>query len=134
MINPPQAMRDHLSAAGIGLTTGTNLFTGGRRAVGNLIPANAVFIIGAPGLSIRAMGEVEEVIRTIITITLRWSSFAAGDSKMREIHDKIRGKTVAGFLDVLALDGEPIPLGKDGDGNELFLLTAEMVFTQLQAA
>ena len=135
MIDPAELIRDHLVTAGIGFTVGTNLFLGPTRAISALMPKNAAFVRGVPAgtPSARVMQEAEEIIRTITVIDLRWLSFGAGDTKMREIHDKIRGKIVTGLIDNI-VDGEPLYLGADADGNHLFMLNVEAVFIQAQAA
>lgn len=131
MKNPPKDLRNHLSAAGLSLTTGTNLFPGLRRAVSSGIPTNAVFVSGAPGPTpTRVMGEGEEVITTVVIVVLRWNDWNDGDTKMRDIRDQIQGQTVSGYLDVFAQDTEPTDLGQDEDGNHMFHLGVEMTFIQ----
>lgn len=131
MKNPPRDIRNHLAAESIGLTTGTNLFTGQRRAISATMPANAVFVSGAPGpIPTRVMGETEEVITSVVIVVLRWNTWNGGDSKMRNIRDAIQGAMISGYLDVLAQDTEPTDLGEDDDGNHLFHLGIEVTYSQ----
>lgn len=134
MKNPPRDLRNHLSAAGISLTSGTDLFTGQIRAIRKGVPVNAAFVSGVPGpVPTRVMGEGEEVITTVVVVVLRWNTWNDGDSKMRDIRDAIQGASISGYLDVFAQDTEPTDLGEDDDGNHMFHLGIEMTYIQVKA-
>jgi len=129
--NPPQDLRDHLVDAGIGFTKGVNIFTGSLRAAKGVIPVNAAFVNGVDGLPpIRSMGEVEEILTSVVSITLRWGTSGGGDSLMRTVRDTVQGASITGYLDVLAQGSEPIPLGEDADGNHQFMAMVEMTYIQ----
>lgn len=131
MNNPPRDLRNYLAAAGLGLTTGTNLFTGLPRAISDDTPVNAVFVYGLDGVPpYRLMGEPDEVLTAVVNVTVRWGTYGAGDTKIRDIRDQIQAATVSGYLDVVAQTPEPVQLGQDDDGNHSFMITVEMTHIQ----
>ncbi len=135
MRNPPKDLRNHLASAGIGLTTGTNIFTGSMRAAKGSVPVDAAFVTGIDGVPpVRSMQETEEILTVVISVILRWGTFAGGDTKMRDIRDNIQSATISGYLDVVAQSSEPISLGEDADGNHQFMLAAEMTYIQVASA
>ena len=114
MTVPPTDVAVELAAAGIGLTLGTNLFTGPLRDVSAGVPKNAVFIKGlSGGLPQRTMGEVNEIREPLVSVTVRNSSFNNGDTKVRQIQEALQAVTISGYLDVAARQSEPLYLEPD---------------------
>ncbi len=114
MTVPPTDVAVELAAAGIGLTRGTNLFTGPLRDVSAGVPKNSVFIKGlSGGLPQRTMGEVNEVREPLVSVTVRNSSFNDGDTKVRQIQEALQAVTISGYLDVAARQSEPLYLEPD---------------------
>lgn len=114
MTVPPTDVAVELAAASIGLTLGTNLFTGPLRDVSAGVPKNAVFIKGlSGGLPQRTMGEVNEIREPLVSVTVRNSSFNDGDTKVRQIQEALQAVTISGYLDVAARQSEPLYLEPD---------------------
>lgn len=114
MTVPPTDVAVELAAASIGLTLGTNLFTGPLRDVSAGVPKNAVFIKGlSGGLPQRTMGEVNEIREPLVSVTVRNSSFNDGDTKVRQIQEALQAVTISGYLDVEARQSEPLYLEPD---------------------
>ncbi len=114
MTVPPTDVAVKLAAASIGLTLGTNLFTGPLRDVSAGVPKNAVFVKGMPGgLPERTMGEANEIRGPLVSVTVRNSSFNDGDTKVRQIQEALQAVTISGYLDVAARQSEPLYLEPD---------------------
>ena len=118
MSNPAQSVALELeSQASLSLTLGTNLFIGVVRAVGTGIPINCVFVRGVGGPSpIRFMGQVKEIQRPFVNVSIRWQRFQEGDAKMRAIQNTLQAASITGFLDVVANQSEPFVLSQDAVG------------------
>lgn len=133
--NPAKDIRDLLDGdSALGLTTGTDLFLGQQRAIGAQIPADAVFVAGNSGLPpIRTMGETEEIRRALVTVRVRWSSFGAGDQKVRDIMNFLQAEPILTYLsNVLLTESEPLPLGEDDQGNHMWSFGCEVVYREVK--
>jgi len=127
--NTPQDVATFLSAAGIGLTLGTNLFLGSPKDSRGNIPNNSVFILGGSGARPeRTMGEVSEIRRPITHVRLRYNKFQTGDTMARSIQDTLRAASISGYLDVVALQSEPQNLGSDMEGRYLWNIGYQLSF------
>ena len=123
---------DFLAAAGLGLTHGTNLFTGPIKARSTVVPVDAVFATGAGGPPPeRAMGQIEETRRAVISLQIRWSTQEAGDAKIRSIQNALQGISVSGYLDISSLESEPTLIGRDPEGYYIFLLNIQMIYNEV---
>jgi hypothetical protein len=128
-MDPPDDLATFIAAAGLSLTKGTNLFVSTLREVSADIPKNAVFLFGSAGASPeRTMGEVTEVRHPHVLIRVRWSSFSSGNTKIRAIQDALQAASISGYLDVVALQAEPLNLGQDAEGLHMWGLTYQMVY------
>lgn len=131
MRNPARDLVDYLDGdSSVGLTKGTNLFSGTMRAVKEgIVPANAVFVRSAAGADpVRSMRQVEEVLTAVAFVYVRWNTQKGGDAKVRAIRNTIQGVTISNYIDTFAQDSEPTQLGQDEEGNHMFLLAIEMLY------
>ncbi len=119
----------------LGLTLNTDLFCSTQRAAGAQVPVDAVFVFGNSGIPpLRSMGEVAEIRRALVTIRVRWSTFGAGDVKVRGIMNLLQAEPAATYLSkVLLTESEPLPLGQDDQGNHLWSLGCEIVYREAKA-
>ena len=123
MIVPATDVATHLAGAGISLTLGTNLFTGGIRDVRTGVPKNAVFVKGLPGgLPQRTMGEVNEIRSPLVSVSVRWTTFGDGDTKMRQIQEALQAAAISVYMDVVAQQSEPLVLPPDNEGLHMFMM------------
>lgn len=118
---PARDIVDYLNTNVAALTKGTNLFpTTILPAVGQ-VPINAVFAFGIGGAGPgRSMGEVSEFRTPIVNVRVRNASFNSGDIVTRAIMDALQAASISGYLDVVALDSEPLANGQDDDGRYLW--------------
>ena len=123
MTVPATDVATELAGAGIGLTLGTNLFMGPMRDASASVPKNAVFVKGLPGgLPQRTMGESDEIRSPLVSVNVRWTTFDAGDTKIRQVQEALQAATISGYIDVVAQQSEPLVLGQDNEGLHLFMM------------
>jgi len=129
MTVPATDVATELAGAGIGLTLGTNLFTGGIRDVRTGIPKNAVFVKGLPGgLPQRTMGESDEIRSPLVSVNVRWTNFDGGDTKIRQVQEALQAAAISGYIDVVAQQSEPLVLGQDNEGLHLFMMVFSLKY------
>ena len=132
-MNPPRDVASFLAGAGLGVTLGTNMFFGPQREVSNVVPINAIFLMGRGGPApIRSMTQVSEIRNPIVNIRVRWNKFAAGDTKVRAIQDALQGASISGYLDVEALQSEPSVIGEREEGHHFWLLSIGLAFEEVK--
>lgn len=118
-----------LAGMGISLTFGTNLFTGSIRDVQTGVPKNAVFVKGMPGgLPERTMGQVNEIRSPLVSVTVRWTTFDGGDTKIRQIQEALQAVAISGYLDVVAQQSEPLVLPPDNEGLHMWMMVFSLKF------
>ncbi len=123
MTVPATDVATELAGAGIGLTLGTNLFMGPMRDASASVPKNVVFVKGLPGgLPQRTMGESDEIRSPLVSVNVRWTTFDAGDTKIRQVQEALQAATISGYIDVVAQQSEPLVLGQDNEGLHLFMM------------
>ncbi len=123
MTVPATDVATELAGAGIGLTLGTNLFMGPMRDASASVPKNAVFVKGLPGgLPQRTMGESDEIRSPLVSVNVRWTTFDAGDTKIRQVQEALQAATISGYIDVVAQQSEPLVLGQDNEGLHMFMM------------
>lgn len=128
-MNPPSDVATFLASAGLSLTLGTNLFVGLPRDVSSAVPKNAVFVFGIPGGGVeRTMGEVTELRSPHVNVRVRWTSFSSGDTKTRAVQEALQAPSISGYLDIAAMQSEPLVLGQDQEGLHMWSLMYEMVY------
>ncbi len=117
MTNPPSDVATFLEGAGLGLTFGTDLFTGPVRDVSTGVPKDAIFVKGLPGgLPERTMGEIDEIRSPIVSIQVRNTTFSAGDTQARAIQEALQSGELVGYIDVVPQQSEPFVLPQDNEG------------------
>lgn len=113
----------------VGLTLGTNLFSGPVKPDSSLIPKNACFIGTQPGPEpIRVMGLQKEIRSPIIEVRLRWAPFQDGRTKILAIQSLLFGVTVSGYLDLRPINSEPIHEGPNAEGLDIWTLVYAMAY------
>ena len=123
MTVPATDVATELAGAGIGLTLGTNLFMGPMRDASASVPKNAVFVKGLPGgLPQRTMGESDEIRSPLVSVNVRWTTFDAGDTKIRQVQEALQAATISGYIDVVAQQSEPLVLPPDNEGLHMFMM------------
>lgn len=129
MANPASDLRTDIVAGGLTNIGASNVFIGLLRGVGTSVPANSLFIAGDAGnVPSRFMGQVTEVRHPVVHIRIRWGTFGGGDTIIRVLQDFLQAVTIAGYLDVVAMQSEPVPLGSDNSGNFLWIMSYRMVY------
>lgn len=116
--------------ATLGLTLGTNLFTGPTRSQGDGIPKVAAFVLaygGNPTLPFLD-GSAEEWCVSTVQVTLRSSKddFAGGLDLARAVRNRVHRHPPAGYAEVRVVTPEPLYLGQDESGAHLHALNVEM--------
>jgi len=122
--NPPLDVATFLSGKGIGLTLGTNLFVGTLRAESSLIPSDVVFVSGGSSQSpSRVMGQSFEIRYPLVNVRVRWTRFEEGDAKARLIFDSLRAASISGYLDVAAVQSEPLLLSVSTEAKHFWFMS-----------
>lgn len=116
--NVPLDVATHLAGASLGLTLGTNIFAGPVREPSSQIPKDCVFVTSVPGGAppSRVMGQSYEIRFATLHIRVRWTRYEEGDTKARDIADKLQGASITGYLDVEPAASEPAPEARDPVG------------------
>ncbi len=129
MTVPATDVATELAGAGIGLTLGTNLFMGPMRDASASVPKNAVFVKGLPGgLPQRTMGESDEIRSPLVSVNVRWTTFNAGDTKIRQVQEALQAATISGYIDVVAQQSEPLVLPPDNEGLHMFMMVFSLKY------
>lgn len=106
-----------IGSAAIGLTPGTNLFTGPERPLGDGIPDECVFVLGSGGYPPVAFFDSsgQDYCISTIQISVRSGSrdYGAGLSLARNVRDSVHKTDVLGYVDIRAREAEPNYLGQD---------------------
>lgn len=131
-LTPDAAVVTRLAAAGLGLTSGTNLFRGPVRPVGNGVPAKAVFCLAAGGpapvpyIDAAAFGDTY-YFDVQVRVRGDRESFAATRSLARSIRNALHRASLSGYLSTVVTESEPISLGFDGSERPEFALNVRLV-------
>ena len=129
MANPSVDIAASIVGGGLAGITAGNTLSGLIRDANDYVPINALFIGGDAGPQpLRVMGEDKEIRTAIVHIRVRWNSFGPGDGKVRLLQEFLQKVAIAGYLDVTAMQSEPVPLGSDGNGNFLWIMSYMMVY------
>jgi hypothetical protein len=120
-----------LAAAGIGLSRGINLFCGPPRAANPpTIPHQAVFVLASGGPEQEAYSDGTTTERRYSAVQVRVRSnprgFDAGNTLARQVRDALHHRTLTGYLDVRAMQSEPIYIGEDEPGHHEFSVNLEL--------
>jgi hypothetical protein len=119
-----------LAASGLGLVSGTNLFTGPERSVGDGIPDQAVFVLatgGAPPAPFIDGSGVDYCWSTVqITVRSAVRSFHSGQALARSVRNAIHEASISGYVDVRAREAEPNYLGADEQEMHTWTINVEM--------
>ena len=130
--DPIDAVLDLIEAdGGLAFTRGTNSFRGQPRGPNDKFPINSVFVGLQPGAPPqRFMGQVSEIRNPIISVRLRWSKFADGDSKSQAIQHSLHADSISGYLDLTTLQSAPTSLGEDSEGHHFWAISVSLVVEQ----
>ncbi len=134
MTTPAEDVATDLQTAAIGLTKGTNLFASTERPAGANVPIDCVFVFGGGGAPPeRAMGQAEEIRTAVVHVRVRWSSFGGGDTKARQIQNRLQAGSINPYLDVSSIEPEPSAIGQDEDGRHLWVLSFMLTYLESKA-
>ena len=134
MTTPAEDVTTDLQTAAIGLTKGTNLFASPERPSGVNVPIDCVFVFGGGGAPpVRVMGQGKELRAAIIHIRVRWSSFGGGDTKARQIQNRLQAGAISPYLDIASIEPEPSAIGQDDDGKHLWVLSFVLTYSETKA-
>ena len=124
----------------IGLTAGTNLFSGPVRAYTILeagtvvVPHKAVFCLatgGPPPMSFVNGGSGTDYNWSVVQIRIRsdigsTSDFADGQTLARAVRDRLHKAVVTGYIEIRVRESEPNYLAQDDDGHHEWSINLEM--------
>lgn len=128
-----------LAAAGLGLTLGTNLFTGPPKPHinGGPIPRNAVFIFGVQSFEPRPYfgnGQDYRQFRTNLYVRQAQDQFETGQTLAREAwqalqrNASVTAGTYTGFFGLLMAESDPQYFGLDDTDNHRWTMTARLMY------
>lgn len=131
--DPPKDIADYLDTNSTAVTLKTNLFYGLSRHVTSTgsaaVPATAVFVVGGPGPPAeRVFGATIEIRRANVQVRVRSTGYANGLSLARTVYRTLQSATPSSYMDVIARQSEPTPLGQDEQGLYDFSLNFEVVY------
>jgi len=116
-MNPALDIANYLESQGIG-TVGTNIFVGPVRPASQYVPINSIFVLGTGGYPPqRVLQTSTELKRPSVQVRVRWSSYEDGQAKAEAVYDTLESAGISGYLDVVADQSSPIPLGLDENNN-----------------
>lgn len=119
-----------LAAGGIGLTSGTNLFTGPERPIGDGIPDEAVFVLASGGYPPEPFidGSGQDYCISTVQIIVRSAirSHDSGQTLARDVRDCVHKATIAGYVDLRVREAEPNYLGQDEQELHTWSLNMEL--------
>jgi hypothetical protein len=111
------------------LTRGTNLFRGPERAPSTAVPSQAVFVLvsGGPASEAYADGTNVERAYSALQIIVRSNpnDYSGGDTLARQVRAALHHASVPGYLDLRAMQSEPIYLGEDEAGSHRWSINVE---------
>jgi hypothetical protein len=121
------AITDFLAAAGIGLTKGTNLWSGPLRPDDDDVPAQAVFVLlsGGPGPVDYSDGGAGQSIHEAglqVFVRSNQEAHAAGQTLARNVWGTCHKASPSGCLaySCVCRQSEPIYIGKDDAGRHVW--------------
>jgi len=129
--DPIDAMLTQITGAGLGFTRGTDAFRGPPRGPSSKFPVQSLFINLEPGAPPqRFMGQSEEIRNPIVSVRIRWTKFAPGHSKSKDVQNSLQADSISGYLDLSALGSAPTYLGEDNEGHHHWLIQFSLVFEE----
>jgi len=112
------------------LARGTNLFSGPVRQQSTSVPHQAVFVLpsGGPAPDAYSDGTVIEMRYSAIQVIVRSNpkDYAGGQVLARQVRDALHHVAVTGYVDIRAMQSEPIYIGPDEADRHLFSVNLEM--------
>lgn len=116
-------LMNHLNANVSALTTsGTsrNLWSGKLRAAEGRIPQECVFVLATGGFPPQGYADTTSINLRMSGVQVFVRSnprdFEGGQSLARKVRDALHHATIAGYIDVQAVQAEPIYIEEDEDG------------------
>lgn len=128
---PPVDLANHLAAAGIGLIPGSNLFVSPVLPASEGVAQDAVFILGyggPPPARVLQGGPRQEIRRARVQVRVRSASIPAGLERCRAIYNAVESAAPPGYMDVVALQSEPMYLEQDDNGAHHWVLNFELTY------
>jgi len=125
-MTPDYDVAQVLHAAGLGLTYGTNLFTGPIRAAQGPVPLAATFCValgGSPPEGYLNNGAATpELFSPLVRVIIRGSSQAHATELTlgRGVIAALHGKPPSTYISCRSRQSQPEPYGEDDDGAFLF--------------
>ncbi len=133
---PDDDVYTRLAAAVPGLTAGTNLFTGPVREVGDTVPGECVFVLASGGAAPQAYAGPTAVETRFSGVQVRVrsakQSFDAGETLARAVCAALHHQqaSMSGYINVRALQSEPLYIGEDKAGYHGWSINLELVHDQ----
>ncbi len=129
--DPDGDVVDTLSAAIGSLSKNFNLFRGKVREVSKGVPAEAVFVLATGGPEPEAFESTTiEHYRSAIQCRIRSAKrtgFSSGQTLARAVRDALHHQPIAGYVDVKALEQEPIYVEEDDAGSHHWSVNLELL-------
>lgn len=129
-LNPAIGLADLIDGAGVA-SLGGNLFVGLVRPVSDVIPAEAVFVMGTDGLPAdRFFAQADEVRYPTVQIRIRSPDYESGYKLARDVYNVCQSSLPVGFKDVVARQSEPIYLAQDENKNHGWSLNFDLFYQE----
>jgi hypothetical protein len=121
---------NHLAAAGIGLTAGTNLFTGEEIPAAVSVPGVYVRSAGGPPPApYFGSGGSDHLLQLSLLVRGERDKEPEGFALARSVADKLQKASISPFYSVLLRDAQPVFLGRDDHDAPGWSLGLECRFT-----
>lgn len=130
MHDPALDLAQVIESAGVA-TLGVNMFTGLVRPVSQVIPAECIFVRASDGVAAnRFFSQIDEVRYPAVQIRVRSPSYEQGLKLVRNIYKACQSSRPVGYMDVRAMQSEPIYLEQDDNRNHQWALNFELVYQE----
>lgn len=115
-------------------TVGTDMFVGLARRTDATVPRKAIFFQDYGGAQPEPyFGTAKQSVwapRVQVLVRDEPAQYQRGENTCRSVLEKLHRATVSGFVDVLALQSSPTPIGPDGDGCHRWTMNFQMRVVQ----
>jgi hypothetical protein len=130
--NPAVALAQTLETAGLGVM-GTNLWVGPVRPASDVVPVQAIFVLATQGREAdRVFGEGDgvgyELRYPTVQVRIRSPAYIAGYQLARDCYDALQSSSPGGFMDVRAMNSEPMFLEQDQNNNYHWSINFECMY------